>query len=255
MCNSNILVSVITPLYNKVNFIEACIESVLLQTHVNWEMIIIDDRSSDGSYEKVLKFASKDKRIKVYQLENNSGAGLARNYAIDKSVGSFVAFLDSDDIWHPDKLKIQLEIMINCKAVFSHTSYGYILKNGLYSSKIFKVSREPIGYKDLLKRTEISCLTAMYDVRILGKIYMPNISRKQDYALWLSILSQGHTSLPINLVLAWYRQVDGSNSSNKISLISKHYFFLRRTQNLSVLDSVIYTFYWGFNGFFRYFFL
>jgi teichuronic acid biosynthesis glycosyltransferase TuaG len=94
----------------------------------------------------------------------------------------------------------------------------------------------------------------MYDVRVLGKMYMPNISRKQDYALWLSILSKGHTSLPINLVLAWYRQVDGSNSSNKISLISKHYFFLRRLQNLSVLDSVIYTFYWGFNGFFRYFF-
>jgi teichuronic acid biosynthesis glycosyltransferase TuaG len=238
-----------------VNFIEACIESVLLQTHVNWEMIIVDDRSSDGSYEKVLKFASRDKRIKVYQFENNSGAGLARNFAIEKSVGSFVAFLDSDDVWHPDKLKIQLEIMISRKAVFSHTSYGYILKNGTYSSKIFKVSPGPIGFKDLLKRTEISCLTAMYDVRVLGKMYMPNISRKQDYALWLSILSKGHTSLPINLVLAWYRQVDGSNSSNKISLISKHYFFLRRTQNLSVFDSVIYTFYWGFNGFFRYYFL
>jgi teichuronic acid biosynthesis glycosyltransferase TuaG len=254
MYNNNILVSVVTPLYNKVNFIEACIESVLLQTHVNWEMIIVDDRSSDGSYEKVLKFASRDKRIKVYQFENNSGAGLARNFAIEKSVGSFVAFLDSDDVWHPDKLKIQLEIMISRKAVFSHTSYGYILKNGTYSSKIFKVSPGPIGFKDLLKRTEISCLTAMYDVRVLGKMYMPNISRKQDYALWLSILSKGHTSLPINLVLAWYRQVDGSNSSNKFSLISKHYFFLRRLQNLSVLDSVIYTFYWGFNGFFRYFF-
>jgi teichuronic acid biosynthesis glycosyltransferase TuaG len=253
MHNSNILISIITPLYNNVNFIEACIDSVILQTHVNWEMIIVDDRSTDGSYEKVLKLASKDNRIKVYQLECNSGAGVARNYAIENSVGSFIAFLDSDDLWHPDKLKIQLEIMINSKAVFSHTSYGYILKNGSYSSKIFKVSDKPVSYNDLLKRTEISCLTAMYDVRQLGKIYMPNLSRKQDYALWLYILSLGYTSLPINQVLAWYRQVIGSNTSSKLSLIYKHYLFLRNNQNLSILDSILYTFYWGINGIFRYY--
>jgi len=250
---TNILVSIITPLYNNLNFIEACIDSVILQTHVNWEMIIVDDRSTDGSYEKVLKLASKDNRIKVYQLECNSGAGVARNYAIENSVGSFIAFLDSDDVWHPDKLKIQLEIMINSKAVFSHTSYGYILKNGSYSSKIFKVSDKPVSYNDLLKRTEISCLTAMYDVRQLGKIYMPNLSRKQDYALWLNILSLGYTSLPINQVLAWYRQVIGSNTSSKLSLICKHYLFLRNNQNLSILDSILYTFYWGINGIFRYY--
>lgn len=252
---SNLLVSIITPLYNNDQFIEECVHSVIRQSYSNWEMIIVDDCSSDNSYKVALQLACGDSRIKVYRLDVNSGAGVARNLAIEQARGSFIAFLDSDDIWHEEKLKIQVEFMLRLNICFSHTSYGYILPNGSFSSKIFNVSRHPVSYVDLLRRTEISCLTAMYDVRVLGKVYMPNLKKKQDYALWLHILSLGYRSFPLGDVLAWYRQVEGSNTSNKFSLIIKHYRFLRRTQNLSFYSSVKYTVFWGINGFFRYFFL
>ena len=105
--------------------------------------------------------------------------------------------------------------MLSNNSSFSHTSYGYISESGDILKKVFKVSRNSIGYKELLKRTEISCLTAVYDVSKLGKIYMPDLRRKQDYALWLSILKSGHTSLPVDEVLAWYRQRKDSATSKK----------------------------------------
>lgn len=255
MEGSNLLVSIITPLYNNDQFIEECVRSVIKQSYSNWEMIIVDDCSSDHSYNVALQLACLDSRIKLYRLDENSGAGVARNHAIEKARGSFIAFLDSDDIWHEEKLKIQLEFMLSSNIFFSHTSYGYILSNGAFSSKIFKVSSHPVSYEDLLRRTEISCLTAMYDVRVLGKLYMPNLKKKQDYALWLHILSLGYRSFPLGDVLAWYRQVEGSNTSNKFSLILKHYLFLRKSQNLSFFSSLKYTVFWGINGMFRYFFL
>jgi len=247
------LVSVVTPLFNKVNFIEQCISSVLAQSYANWEMIIIDDCSCDGSYEIAQKYSKVDPRIRVERMVVNSGAGVARNRAISIAKGQFIAFLDADDVWHCNKLKIQLTEMIVRNAAFSHTSYGYLHKKGYIMSKILRVSSRPVTYVDLLKRTEISCLTAMYDVRKIGKVYMPDLPRKQDYATWLDILSRGHSSHPVDKVLAWYRQVPGSNSSNKLSLIVNHYIFLRKLQKLNILNSIRYTTLWIVNGLLRYY--
>lgn len=209
------LVSIITPLYNCKLYLKECIESVISQSYQNWEMIIVDDQSTDCSYKLALDYSQKDQRIRVFQLNKNSGSGVARNKGIKESKGRFIAFLDSDDIWHENKLKIHIDIMLSNNSSFSHTSYGYISESGDILKKVFKVSRNSIGYKELLKRTEISCLTAVYDVSKLGKIYMPDLRRKQDYALWLSILKSGHTSLPVDEVLAWYRQRKDSATSKK----------------------------------------
>ncbi len=252
--NQSLLVTIVTALFNKEKYIEECINSVLNQSYSNWEMIIVDDCSHDRSFEIASKHAKADPRIKVIQMSKNSGAGISRNRAINLAKGDIIAFLDADDVWHHNKLKIHLNEMTANNAAFSHTSYGYIHKNGSILSKTFRVSGKPVTYLDLLKRTEISCLTAMYDVRQLGKVFMPDLPRKQDYGLWLDILSRGYTSYPVDKVLAWYRQVPGSNSSNKLNLISKHYFFLRNFQKLSVVKSFYYTIYWILNGIFKYYF-
>ncbi len=248
-----LLVSIVTALYNKEKYIDECIQSVLNQSYYNWEMIIVDDCSQDGSFEIAINYAKVEPRIKVVQMQTNSGAGIARNRAIDLAEGDFIAFLDADDVWHFNKLKIHIEEMTANNAAFSHTSYGYIHKNGAILPKTLRVSSKPVTYVDLLKRTEISCLTAMYDVRKVGKLYMPDLPRKQDYALWLDILSRGFTSHPVVKVLAWYRQVPSSNTSNKSKLIINHYLFLRNSQKLSIYYSLYYTSLWIFNGMFRYY--
>lgn len=247
------LVSIITPLFNSERFLSDCVESVLQQTYRNWEMIIVDDCSSDSSYALANQFAEKEPRIRVFQLNTNSGSGVARNKAIKEARGSIIAFLDSDDVWHSQKLSRHLKAMLQAKAAFSHTSYGYMSENGKKLTKKLEVSNDWVDYKGLLKRTEISCLTAMYDVRVVGKVYMPVLRRKQDYALWLEILKRGHMSFPVNECLAWYRQVEGSATSKKSSLIIKHYFFLRQTQSLSRFASLYYTIYWLVNGIIRYY--
>lgn len=247
------LVSVITPLYNNAEFLKDCINSVLNQEYQNWEMLIVDDCSTDDSYLLAQALSAKESRIKVFKMAKNSGSGLARNKAIQEAKGEYIAFLDSDDIWHPKKLIIQINEMELNNAVFSHTNYGYLSEENKFLEKEFRVSNFRVNYKDLLKRTEISCLTAVYNARVLGKIYMPDMRRKQDYALWLKILKSGNYSLPIPLKLAWYRQVNGSATSKKYTLIIKHICFLRETQGLNLIMAIYYTVLWILNGIKRYY--
>lgn len=246
-------VSIVTPLYNSERFIDQAINSVLAQDYKNWEMLIVDDCSSDSSINIVGTYTLIDSRIRLFRLTENSGSGVARNLAIREATGRFIAFLDSDDVWHPNKLSLHVKVMIESGAAFSHTSYGYMYENGTKYKKTFRVSDSWVDYRQLLRRTEISCLTAMYDVTVIGKIYMPNLRRKQDYALWLDILKKGHKSFPLDKVLAWYRQVEGSSTSSKSKLIIKHYQFLRKFQNLSRIESIYFSVFWIINGAIRYY--
>ena len=247
------LVSVITPLYNNSAFLEDCVNSVLNQEYQNWEMLIVDDCSSDDSYSLAQSLSAQDPRIKAFQMSENSGSGLARNKAIHEANGEYIAFLDSDDIWHPKKLMIQINAMELNNAVFSHTNYGYLSEEGKFLEKELRVSNNWVTYWDLLKRTEISCLTAVYNARVIGKIYMPDLRRKQDYALWLKILKAGNNSLSIPVKLAWYRQVKGSATSNKSALIINHIIFLRETQGMNLIKALYYTGLWMLNGIKRYY--
>jgi len=249
----NLKVSIITPVYNSAKFIEETIESVQNQTYTNWEMIFVDDGSKDNSVEIIKNYQQGDERIRLYILDKNSGSGVARNKAILESKGEIIAFLDSDDIWVKEKLEKHVAFMVEKDAAFSHSSYGFIDEKGEIIKKTYHVSNVPVTYKKLLKRTEISCLTAMYDVRKTGKQYMPELMRKQDYGLWLSILKLGFNSIPLDQELAFYRQRRNSATSNKFKLILKHYYFLNKTQELSVFKSIYYTLYWGVNGIIKYY--
>jgi teichuronic acid biosynthesis glycosyltransferase TuaG len=247
------IVSIITPLYNSKEFITICCESVRNQSFKNWEHIIVDDFSTDGSKTILKNIANIDSRIVPFFLDQNVGSGIARNKAISMAKGKYIAFLDSDDIWHEKKLEIQIELMKKNKWDFSHTSYGYINSKGDKIKKTFHVSNFPINYVNLLKRTEISCLTAIYNQETLGKQYLSIHRRKQDYALWLSILRSGITSHPIDMELAYYRIRPNSATNKKHKLIIKHVQFLMETQGFSLFKSLYYTTYWILNGIVRYF--
>jgi teichuronic acid biosynthesis glycosyltransferase TuaG len=245
-------VSIITPVYNSSSFISQMMKSVLNQTYENWEIVLVDDCSSDDSVEIIKSFMKDEPRIRLYLLDENSGSGLARNKAIEEASGRYIAFLDSDDIWAPEKLSIQIEFMLSNGIAFSHTSYGYINELGNKIKTTFKV-RTKVTYHDLLKRTEISCLTAVYDSLLIGKYYMSEHRRKQDYALWLSILKNNNFSYGIDKELAYYRQVKNSATSKKYKLIIKHILFFKETQDFSTIKAIYYTFYWFKNGIIRYF--
>ena len=246
-------VSIITPLFNAERYISETIKSVLNQSYQYWEMIIVDDCSSDQSVSIVEKFLVNDKRIRIMKNDINLGPGGSRNKAINAASGDIIAFLDSDDIWHPEKLSKHLEFMEKNSSVFSHTSYGFIDENGKKIKSTFHVSDKPIDYKSLLKRTEISCLTAMFDVNKIGKVYMPLISRAEDYALWLDILKRGFISDPFDEELAYYRQHSVSATSNKWKHVLGHWRFLRNRECLSFLTATYYTLHWAFGGIIKYY--
>lgn len=245
-------VSIITPVYNASRFLEKTAASVFNQTYTNWEWILVDDCSTDNSWGILQKLSKKDQRVKVYKNDTNLKSGKTRNLAIEKAQGRFIAFLDSDDLWHKDKLSVQIPFMLSNKYYFSHTSYGYINEDGEKIKSTFHVSPE-VDYKHLLKRTEISCLTAIYDAEKIGKFYMSEHARKQDYALWLSILKSGTVCYGIDQELAYYRQVKNSATSKKYKLVLRHITFLKDTQGFGTLKALYYTFFWMVNGFVRYF--
>lgn len=244
------LVSIVTPVFNSERFIKETIQSVINQSYQNWEHILVDDCSSDNSTNIIKEYTTIDPRIKFFKLDRNSGSGPARNLAIKIAQGRYIAFIDSDDVWIPDKLKRQVNFMLEKDCAVCHASYGYIDETGKEIRRPYLVSSNPVEYKYLLKRTDISCLTAMFDQDKIGKFYMPKLRRKQDYGLWLNILRVGNISVPYNRneILAYYRQHSGSATSNKRVLITKHYFFLRNHEKLSRVNSLKYTCYWIIGG-------
>lgn len=241
-------VSIITPTYNSEKFIESTANSVLNQTFKDWEWIIVDDLSKDGTRDYLKTLQNKDSRIKCVFLEQNSGSGIARNKAIELASGTYLAFLDSDDIWTDKKLEIQVDFMKKNNYAFSHTSHGFINENGQKVRNTFHVSNVPVTYSMLLKKNEIGCLTAMFNQKIIGKMYMPDLRRKQDYALWLSILRKGYPSYPLDIETAFYRLHENSATSSKLNLIGKHWLFLKEYEKMNWVNSTFYTICWGLNG-------
>lgn len=182
-------VSIITPVYNSEKFINDTISSVLNQTYTNWEMILVDDCSTDNSKKIINEYVEKDSRFKYIKLSQNSGAAVARNTAIKAATGRFLAFLDSDDAWEPEKLDLQIKFMIENKVGFSFTSYKIVDENGKPTGKIVSVP-STINYEELLKNTIIGCLTVVIDKDVVGDIQMPNLRARQDFVTWLSILKK-----------------------------------------------------------------
>ncbi|WP_190810437.1 glycosyltransferase family 2 protein [Flagellimonas sp. S3867] len=231
-------VSIITPIYNSEKFLEQCIVSVICQTYEEWEHILVDDCSSDNSKFIVMKFASKDKRIKYLSLDVNSGAGIARNKGIEKATGGFIAFLDSDDQWYPDKLAKQLDFMRENDYYFTFTNYDLVNEEGKKLPKIIKC-KPKVSYNSALFKNPIGCLTVIFNVGFYGKEFMPTIRKRQDYALWLKLLKKSN-GYGLNECLASYRIGNKSISANKLGLLKYEWKIYREIEGLPWYKSLFY---------------
>lgn len=232
------LVSVIMPSYNSSRFIGESIDSVLSQTYQNWELLITDDCSKDNTIDIINSYVKKDFRVKLYKFGVNSGAAVARNNSIEKANGRFIAFLDSDDIWYPNKLELQLDFMDKNNIAFSCSNYDQIYENGEFNNKIIKVPKA-ISYNKYLKNTIIGCLTVIIDKSIVGDFRMPNIKSSHDMALWLIILKRGFNCFGLNKVLATYRLVSNSNTAKKGKAAKDVWKVYREIEKLSLFKSII----------------
>lgn len=233
------LVSIITPTYNCIDFIEQTYASIKKQSYKNWEWIVTDDCSTDGSYEYLVKIATEDSRVKVFRNTNNKGAAVSRNKSIEESAGRFIAFLDSDDLWEDNKLEQQIKFMLKNDFSFTYTDYCFMSEDGVLKDKVRKVPVD-VNYNSLLKENIIGCLTAIYDTKEIGKVYMPLIRKRQDYGLWLNILRIIPKAHKCPGVLGIYRVRTNSVSSNKINLLKYNFELFNKHQNMGFLKSVYY---------------
>ncbi|GLB52888.1 glycosyl transferase [Neptunitalea chrysea] len=234
------LVSIVTPTYNSAKFISETIVSVQQQTYPYWELLVVDDASTDTTRQIVNDFKGKDTRIKLIELSSNKGAGYARNMAINEAQGHYIAFLDADDIWLPQKLKTQVTFMQqNPEVLVSFSSYELMNEDG--SSKAIRIEALPkVTYNKMLKSNYVGNLTGMYNAKELGKVFMPLIRKRQDWGLWLSCIKVSGAAYGISETLARYRVRNGSISSNKMNLLKHNYIFYRKALNFGVLKSGVF---------------
>lgn len=242
-------VSIITPNYNSSSFIADTITSVIEQTYRNWELIVVDDCSTDNSLEIVQLAQKDDPRVKLIKLSENVGVAEARNIGIREAKGQFIAFLDSDDLWYPDKLEKQISFMKENNIDLCYTGYEKINEQG----KPFQKMKVPlkISYKELLKTCYIGCLTAIYDTKNLGKIYMPTNTRREDYATWLNILKQTQYAYAVPETLAKYRVYSNQSSSKKINMAQENWNLYRKIENLNIFKTLYYFSHYAINGLIR----
>ena len=243
-------VSVIMPSFNSEKHIKQAVESVLNQTYQNWELLISDDGSTDSTREIIEQCIKVDERIKLFKLSENSGAGMARNNSIKLSKGRFIAFLDSDDVWLPQKLEKQIQFMLESNCYLSYTSYTKIEENGDVRGD---VSIPPkVRYKDLLNTNVIATLTAIYDSKEIGKTYMNSLKKRQDYCLWLAILKKVDFAMGIDEVLAKYRVSTSSLSGDKWSAMAYQWKVYRDIEKIGLLKSIYHFIHYAINGYIKY---
>jgi len=195
----------------------------------------VDDCSSDDSIQIIQEYATKDPRVRLIQLKENGGAGVARNTAIKAAQGKFIAFLDADDFWHKEKLNIQVNFMLENNYSFSYTQYKIVDENSNPQSIV--KSPLKVSYDDILRNGYIGCLTAMYDAGTIGKYYMPLIRKRQDWSLWIMILKDVQMAYGIAQPLAYYRVGNESLSNNKFKLIKFNFNVFHKVLHMGLLES------------------
>jgi len=232
------LVSIITPLYNSDAFIEDTINSILSQTYTNWELFLIDDFSTDSTMQIANTFANTYPNIIVLKNKTNCGAAVSRNKGINAAKGNFIAFLDADDLWKPNKLEVQIKFMLTNNCEVSYSSYEQIDEAGRPLNKLVKALPR-LTYSKYLKTNYIGNLTGMYNAKTLGKITAPNLRKRQDWLLWLSAIKKSSKpALGIQESLAYYRIRPDSISSNKLALLKYNYWVYKKGLGFSTLKSL-----------------
>ena len=234
-------ISVIVPVFNVREYLENCVRSVRRQSLSDWELILVDDASRDNSAEIIENYIKKQgKRIRLIRKNANQGAAEARNTGIDASSGRYIAFLDADDIWMPDKLEKQVAYMEKTGAAFCFHAYEFGDEKANPTGKIVHVP-PVLKYKQALSRTIIFTTTVMFDTEKIDMeiIHMPNVP-SEDTATWWRILKSGYEAYGLDENLAIYRRPARSLSSNKLEAIRRIWFLYRNIAGLSVAKSLFY---------------
>ena len=241
------MISVITPVYNAANYIDATIAAVLAQDCTDWEWIMVEDGSTDGTREKLRALKDSgtlDERIRIVFMDDNAhGAAGGRNRGLDEAHGRYIAFLDADDIWKSDKLSVQLKFMEEHNSAFCFTSYEFGDEEAVGTGRYVRVPKT-LSYRKALSRTVIFTSTVMFDTDRIDKslLYMPYVA-SEDTATWWNILRSGVTADGLDKVLTVYRRPKKSLSSNKLVAIKRIWALYRDREGLGILSSA-----WYFTG-------
>jgi glycosyltransferase involved in cell wall biosynthesis len=245
------LVSIITPTFNSASYIAETIQSVQNQTYQNWEMIIVDDGSTDETVSIIQQIQKTEHRINLVIQPKNVGPAITRNIGIELVQGKYLTFLDADDLWFPDFIQNSITTIQQTKVPFVFSSYRRADEslNFVYSDFIVP---QKVTYTDILKTNSISCLTAFLDIEVLGKKFMPIIHKRQDMGLWLQYLKEIPFAHGIQEPKAIYRIRKNSLSRKKSDLIKYQWQFYRKVEKLSVIHSAYYMVHWMVRGFLKY---
>ena len=245
------MVSIVVPVYNAERFLPETIGLVQKQTYRDWELILVDDCSSDNGAAIVRQYAKDDTRIRLIQQEVNAGAARSRNLGISQANGRYLCFLDADDIWTSQKLEKELVYMKEKKAAFVFTGYEFADAKGEGLGKIVHVP-ETISYEQALKNTTIFTSTVMIDRDKIADtdIYMPQIA-SEDTATWWHILKKYQIGYGLDENLVRYRRTEGTLSSNKLVAIQRIWGLYRRQEKLSWCKSMYCMFFWAFRAVLR----
>ena len=243
------LISIIVPVYNASRFLDETIESVKNQTIDNYELIFVDDCSTDNSSEIIKQYMKNDKRIKYFKQEKNGGPALARNRGIEEAKGNFLCFLDADDLWDKDKLEKQLNFMLEKNIAFSYTSYEFATFDGKKTGKKV-IAQDRLTYKQVLTNNIISTITVMFNLELIDKelIKMPNLKYVEDTATWFKILRNGYDAYGISSIYSYYRRTENTESSNKFKTQKSLWNLYRKEEKLGIFKSLKTLFFKNLNA-------
>ena len=245
------IISVIVPCYNSQDTISEAIHSVISQTIPNWELLICDDCSTDNTVPIVKEFVKQDARIRYFTTGVNTGSpSRPRNLGIERAKGEYIAFLDSDDIWLPNKLEDQLAFMQSHGYDFVYSNYEKMSWEGRRENRIVK-AKDASSYRDILKTNEIPCLTVLLGKKLLKDVRFKSIP-KEDYACWLDILRKGYTAYNTGKVHAVYREAKQSRSSNKFKMFKEQWYILREVEKIKFFPALYFLAIYAVRGFAKY---
>lgn len=244
----NDLVSVVMPVYNAGVFLKEAVQSVVSQTYPHWELLIIDDCSTDDSVAIIRKFMEQDSRIRYYKTDKPSGSPtLPRNIGIEKACGRYIAFLDSDDVWLPEKLEQQLPLFERADTVIVFSDYEKISEQSIRNHRVVSAPAI-VDYRKLLYGNVIGCSTAVYDTEKTGKIFFEYVNH-EDYILWLSILKKGGVARNTGTVNTLYRVRKRSVSSNKRKAMSWQWHIYTRVEKVGYIRAAYYFIHYAYKAY------
>lgn len=247
------LISIIVPVYNVEKYIAETIDSVLAQTYPHWELLLVEDCSSDGTVNTIVCYLEKksDSRIRLIRQPSNQGAARARNRGLEEARGRYIAYLDADDLWMPDKLGKELAFLREKSAAFVFTGYEFADEEGVGTGKIVRVP-ETLSYRQALSNTTIFTTTVMFDTDKIPRelLKMPEI-KSEDTALWFKVLREGYLAYGLDENLVKYRRAGRTLSSNKLEAVRRIWNLYRKTEGLSVVRSAWHFCFWAVRAVWR----